>query len=122
MGPLRINLDCRGNEKSCLRRTIAVTSMQHWDFASNLSEASRSNLTVMFLCRKLVVVVAVVVVGGGGVLGQKTWMEQEGEESRNSFSITIMELPWRTKQALVHPRWHLEKIHLSFLRWPALAI
>lgn len=33
--------------------------MQHWDFASNLSEASRSNLTVMFLCRKLLVVVVV---------------------------------------------------------------
>lgn len=49
-------------------------------------------------------------------------MEQEGEESRNSFSITIIELLWRTKQALVRPRWHLEKIHLSFLCRPALTV
>lgn len=45
----------------------------------------------------------------------RTGMEQGGDESWDSSDITIIELPWRTKQALVRPRWHLEKIHLSFL-------
>ncbi len=77
---LRTQINIKERKKNSF--LILTTSTQWKDFASNLLRASWGHLTVVFLCRKL---------SGGGVV---TWMEQGGEESQDSSSITIIELPW----------------------------
>lgn len=58
-----------------------------------------------------------------GITGDFIWEEVTRRERKLGFILDYHNRIslGQTKQALVHPRWHLEKIHLSFLSLQALA-